>query len=168
MLLDEWAHSWNIPFEAMIDLKCRLGTLERGLPEQPGTSEAAIQSQVRLEATKKGARLWRNNLGAGYLLPNDPNGSLRELKGNYVRFGLCNDSERLNKRLKSSDLIGIKPVVITPQMIGKTIGQFLAREVKPASWKFRGTVRENAQLNFITIVQSLGGDAAFTNSEGSI
>ncbi len=115
-------------------------------------SETAVQNITRLNATERGCRLWRNNVGA--TLTAD---------GSFIRYGLANDSKAMNKRIKSSDLIGICPVTITPEMIGQVIGQFVAREVKRGDWQYTATEREQAQLKFIELVVSLGGDAAFTN-----
>lgn len=120
-------------------------------------SEAAIQNLVRLEAGRLGFPLWRNNVGA-VLTPG---------KG-MVRYGLANDSKKMNAEVKSSDLIGVRPIIITPDHVGQTIGQFVAREAKASDWKFTGTDRELAQLHFLEIVAELGGDAAFTIGEGTL
>lgn len=122
---------------------------------QPGKSEAAIQSQVRVNACKQGARLWRNNVGA-FVADN----------GALVRYGLANESKQVNKVFKSSDLIGIKPVLITKEHVGQTIGQFVAIETKDGGWIYRGTEREQAQLNFIEFIRKLGGRAEFNNNGG--
>ena len=74
----------------------------------------------------------------------------------------------MNDAIKSSDLIGIRPVVITEQHVGTVIGQFVAREIKAGDWKYRGSAREKAQGKFLELVASLGGDAAFANKEGTL
>jgi hypothetical protein len=116
-------------------------------------SEAAIQQKKQLEESKKGARLWRNNVGA-----------YSDDYGNYIRYGLCNESKAVNQLYKSSDLIGITPVLITPDMVGQTIGVFTAYECKKEGWKFKpNNKHEQAQLNFINLVVSMGGIGAFIN-----
>lgn len=159
MILDTWARAWGIPAPAMNDLRARLLGLEGSpAPAPAGTSEAAVQAQVRLEASRKGLRVWRNNVGAFH----DPD------SGAFVRFGLANDSAQLNRVIKSGDLIGIRPRVIQPGDVGLLIGQFVSREVKRGGWRYTGSAREVAQLNWINLVNSLGGDASFCNGEGSL
>lgn len=111
--------------------------------------ESDVLKLVRFEASQKGWRLWRNNVGAGYL--ND---------GRFVRFGLCNESAAMNRQLKSADLIGIRPRVITSADIGGTIGQFVAIECKGATTRI-----EPAQRRFLDLVESLGGLAFVSRGE---
>jgi hypothetical protein len=151
-----WAARWGVSPEAVAELAAMMG-VEDHIVGNPAATEAGIQSRVRLEASKKGARLWRNNVGACY-----------DQDGNFIRYGLANDSKKMNDAIKSSDLIGIRPVTITPEMVGQVIGQFLAREVKRGGWKFSGTKRELAQLAFIKLILTMGGDAAFCNNEGTL
>lgn len=152
--LCQWAAQWRVPLEAIQDLQYRLGLdAPPDATSTPGTgrSEAWVQSAVRLEASKLGWRLFRNNVGA-----------FQDSTGRWVRYGLANDSAALNKKLKSGDLVGIKPVVVTPEMVGQKLGVFVSREVKQEGWRYTGTEREVAQLAWINLVNSLGGDAAFT------
>lgn len=154
MTYDEWAARWPA---AAAELR-NIVIMPENIPNLPiGADEAYAQVQVRLEASKKGARLFRNNVGAAYLKD-----------GTFVRFGLANDSATVNKRLKSGDLIGIKPVLITPALVGATIGQFVSREVKHPGWKYTGTEREKAQMHWADMILSLGGDAAIVTGPGSL
>lgn len=156
MNLNQWAIKWGVPYEALEDLRRGFKTSDSGDPALiTGTSEAAVQTQVRLEASKKGLRVWRNNVGA-----------CMDEDGNFIRYGLANDSKQMNENIKSSDLIGIRPVVVTSCLVGQTIGQFVAREVKAGGWSYTGSKREAAQLKFLELVSALGGDAAFANGGG--
>jgi len=156
--VDEWARRWDIPPEAVNDLRSQLGALSDNTTTSSGLSEAAVQSIIRAEASRKGLRLWRNNVGAF----KDPN------TGRQVRYGLCNDSTRMNRRIKSSDLIGIRPITIGPDHVGKVIGQFVARETKGSGWVFTGRDREVAQRRFLELLASFGADAKFAEREGTL
>lgn len=125
---------------------------------QKKITEQTIQQLVKLEASKTGARLWRNNVGATYTQ-----------KGSFIRYGLANDSHAVNSKMKSADLIGIKPIVITADMVGCVIGQFISREIKSPQWKFDAkSDRDSAQMAWANLIISLGGDACFVTSEGSL
>lgn len=151
----EWQRKHGITAEALADLVTTVGLdVPRSTKDTP---EACVQDEARLLASKMGWRLFRNNCGA-----------LKDENGRVVRYGIANDSPAMNKRIKSSDLIGIRPVVITPDMVGSTIGQFVAREVKKAGWKYKGTEHEEAQLAFGTLIIGLGGDFKFWNGEGEL
>jgi hypothetical protein len=158
MNLDQWAIQWSIPHAALADLRQRMGLLGTvDATQKPGESEAGVQSRIRLEASQKGMRVWRNNVGA-----------LLDDRGVPVRYGLANDSAKVNAVIKSGDLIGIRPVQIGVQHLGTTIGQFVSREVKEQGWRYSGTPREIAQQNWVLLVNSLGGDAAFATSVGTL
>ena len=123
------------------------------VPEpQHGFSETAVQGRTRMNGSAKGMLLMRNNSGA-----------FKDSEGRWIRYGLANDSKRVNEHIKSSDLIGIEPVTIGPQHVGSMLGRFVALECKPGNWKYTGTAREEAQLRFITIVTRYGGRAKFIN-----
>lgn len=145
-VFDAWADAYRIPNHARLDYYARLSA--RGPehipdPVEATSSEARAQSLVRLEAAKAGIYLWRNNIGMD--------------TQTFVRYGLANDSPALNARLKSSDLIGIRPG-----------GQFVCREIKHAGWRYTGTDREKAQLRFIELIRGLGGDAGFACGVGTL
>lgn len=105
------------------------------------STEFPEQSRVILKAFEMGFGLWRNNSGVA-----------RE-EHRHVRFGVGNDSARINKVWKSSDLIGIGPH-----------GRALWVEMKKPGWKFTGTEREVAQSNAINDINKRGGIAFFCTS----
>jgi len=157
-VVHDWARDWQITPLAVLDLLQRLGC-GFSTPQHDeigGKSEEAVQIEVRLEAAALGFPLWRNNVGA-YMADN----------GQLVRYGLANDSKRMNERVKSHDLIACRPKLITESMVGSIIGQFVSREVKEGGWVYTGQGREPAQKKFQDIVLSLGGDAKFTTGKGS-
>ena len=158
MNLTQWAVKHKIPYAALVDMMQQMGThVTHDEAANEGESEGAVQTRIRLEASGVGARLWRNNVGA-----------CTDNHGNFIRYGLANDSKQLNAKIKSSDLIGIRPIRIEQQHVGHVIGQFIAREVKEGGWKFKATQRENAQKAFIELIKSLGGDACFASDTGTI
>lgn len=158
MNLETWAIQWGVPFAALADLRERLRLNGNDyMDEKAGASEAAVQAVVRLEASRKGVLLWRNNVGA-----------LKDERGVLVRYGLANTSAGENKILKSGDLVGVRPVLIGPQHVGQTIGQFVSREVKEKGWAYKATPREAAQLAWANLVLSVGGDASFCSGEGTL
>jgi len=154
MTLTQWAARHGVSAEALAELT---GIVIDPQSAPTGQSEAAVQQLVRLEASRLGMSLFRNNVGA-----------CKDDTGRVIRYGLCNDSAQMNKVIKSSDLIGIRPIIITPDMMGHTIGQFVAREVKRPGWSYRGTDREVAQQSFGQLVLRLGGDFKFCTGEGSL
>jgi hypothetical protein len=102
-------------------------------------SEHEIQQRIRLACGRGTVRLWRNNTGA-----------LVDQQGRFVRFGLCKGS---------SDLIGLRSLEVTPEMVGQRLAQFVALEVKTES----GTV-STEQRAFLQLVQQLGGLGAVCRS----
>ena len=152
--LNHWATRHRIPPTALNDLLAViLPQTDHTIDAKPG-SEAAVLNLTRLHVSSIGGRIWRNNVGAGKI----------EGSGSYIRWGLCNDTPKLNAAVKSSDLVGILPITIRSEHVGTRIGQFIARETKHPTWKYTGTDREQAQLKFITLVNALGGDAKFTTT----
>ena len=125
------------------------------------TSEAYVQSLVRLEAPGKGVRLWRNNVGV-----------LLDANGRPVRYGLANDSRKLNEDLKSGDLIGWRRRLITVADVGYVVAQFVSLECKPPDWRpappghSERFKHEEAQRRWAALINADGGDARFVTGEG--
>ena len=154
-----WAIKWGVCAAALQDLRVQFNMMTDPDSETRAAegSEGRAQADVRIEASEKGHRLWRNNVGV-----------LKDERGVPVRFGLCNDSSKLNKLIKSGDLIGIRQRVVRPEDVGTIIGQFMSREVKEPGWVYSGSGREPAQLRWVETVNALGGDAAFATGCGTI
>ena len=152
--LTEWAKRWGVSHAALADLAAI--QVDR-TPRPDPKLEGAVLQLVRLEAAHVGVALWRNNVGAGVMA-----------NGAHVRWGLANDSRQLNEAVKSADLIGIRPRLITSADVGTRIGQFVSREVKRADWKYTDNDDNRAQLKWCTIVNSLGGDARIVTGTGSL
>lgn len=155
--LHAWARTWGVPDAALDALRVALCALTVPDVIHANGPEAEVQKAVRLEAAQKGHILWRNNVGLSF-----------DESGNPIRFGLANDSAKMNKHVKSSDLVGIKRTLITPAHLGRTLGIFMAREVKRSGWKYTGSEREKAQSNFLVLVHNMGGDACFAAGEGTV
>lgn len=160
--LQEWAVRWEIPPTALADLLQLMDIATPAVAHQPDsrTSEAYVQSLVRLEAPRYGVQLWRNNVGARTFIDDD--GQKR-----HLRWGLANDSPAVNAVFKSADLIGWRSITIEPHLVGARFAQFVSRECKEVSWTWSGTDREPAQLNWLMKVTEAGGDARFVTGEGS-
>ncbi len=151
----EWQRKHGITADALADLVAIVGLdVESGDYDQ---SEKSVQDEARLIISQKGGRAFRNNKGV-----------LKDERGVPVRFGLCNDTPKMGERLRSSDLITCEPVLITPEMIGLTIGQFGAIEVKKRGWHYTGTEHEQGQLRFGELIIGLGGKFRFWNGEGAL
>lgn len=142
--LDQWAAKWGISAQALDDLR-------RGISPPPAntpapTSETAASNLIRLECAKHGIQLWRNNRGAAI-----------DQRGVPVRYGLLNDSAALNKKIKSSDLIGLT-----------RRGQFVAVEVKAPGWSGSMDGHTKAQEEFLALVRAHGGIGLFATEPGAV
>lgn len=116
-------------------------------------NENAVAQRLQLEAANAGLHLWRNNVGV-----------LIDDTGRPVRYGLANESPAVNKRIKSSDYIGVTPVLITPDLFGRILGVFTAFETKASDWTFKPSDdRAVAQMRFHDIVRGVGGFAGFVS-----
>lgn len=156
-VLREWAAEFNIPLAYIINLEQRFGVGVNHDVVTDGKSEAHAQSLVMLEAAEKDVLMMRNN-----------NGAFEDKTGRWVRFGLMNDSEKLNKVIKSSDLVGARKRLITQADVGRVIGQMVLREMKKPGWFYSGTEEEAAQLKFLLLMDSYGCDAEFATGPGTL
>lgn len=116
-------------------------------------TEAEVQQEIRKLAAALGWAVWRNNKGAGKLE-----------NGSFIRWGLCNDSPAIGAKYRSADLIGVRPVLIGPEHIGMTIGQFVSIECKSSAWRIGHDAHEVAQRRWRDLVAGLGGYALITNT----
>lgn len=149
-----WAQKHSVSPEALRELCESVIHRTEGADH---ASEARVQSEVRLEAARRGLYLFRNNRGAG-----------KTDTGSYIRYGLANDSKKLGDEWKSGDLIGWEPVLITEEHLGAYIARFLSIEVKARDWKWSGTLAEVAQARWAALVNAQGGRAVITNSADGI
>lgn len=116
--------------------------------------ESEVQQLIQVEASKQNITLFRNNSGA-----------FKDSTGRMVRYGLGNISKKFNDELKSSDLIGLKEITITQDMVGQKFAMFIAIEVKNPDWQYNvKSDREQAQKKFIDLIISKGGRASFVKS----
>src|SRR5574340_898239 len=132
-MLHAWSIRHHVSLQALQELRILLTSTMPSPITTQGASESDVQARVRLAASQAGDVLWRNNSGV-----------LKDERGVPVRFGLCNESKAVNDKCKSSDLIAIKRVLVTREMVGHTVGIFYAREVKLAGWREGGTAGEEA------------------------
>lgn len=121
--------------------------------------EAAVQNHTRVEHCRAtNGQIWRNNSGA-----------YQDDRGNFIRYGLANESAVENAKVKSSDLIGITPTLIQPHMVGYYLGVFTAYEVKRPGWHLTpGDSRAQAQAKFHAIVRDACGFAGFVTDPQDI
>lgn len=103
-------------------------------------SESLIMRESMLALSQHGCLVLRNNTGFFYTLD----------KKRKVFAGLGKGT---------SDLVGITPTFITPDMVGKTVGVFTAWETKTKT----GRATEG-QKNFISAVLDKGGYAGIARS----
>lgn len=116
------------------------------------SSETAITSHILLNAAQSNIDLWRNNVGGFY-----------DETGRFVRYGLGSFTKE--QELASSDYIGITPLFIMPEHVGRIVGVFTAVEMKKSDWKFNSNDKRSLyQKNFIDMVLKAGGYAGFAPS----
>jgi hypothetical protein len=117
--------------------------------------EKELLTRIQLKASALGARLFRNNVGQGWIgkstfysvasKVNIRPGDVVIRGARRFHAGLCKGS---------SDLIGFVPVEITEDMVGQKFAVFLAIEGKTGKDKLRPE-----QVDFVNLVNNMGGRA---------
>lgn len=128
------------------------------------TPEGLATQGVRIAASLLGARVFRNNAGG-----------CKDDTGRLIRFGLGNDGTKATKDLKFGDYVGFTQVVITPDMVGKTVAVFTNLEIKPVG-AMQATLqkasalgsRENLQWETSNYVKESGGFAGFVTDADDV
>ncbi len=103
-------------------------------------NETSLVKKIQVRFSKLGARIFRNNVGM-----------LEDKNGTKVRYGLCTGS---------SDLIGWKDMIVTPEMVGRRVAVFVSVEVKSE----KGQLRVE-QYHWLKTVENAGGIAMMVKSE---
>ena len=104
--------------------------------------ETKIQNKIMMAMSKKGWLCWRNQVGL-----------FKTMDGRTVNIGIKG----------SSDLMAVKPTVITPEMVGQTLAVFVAVEVKTATGR-----QSEPQKKWQKAVEKLGVKYILARSENDI
>lgn len=125
-------------------------------------SETTLGKKIMLAlGSIKGVRIFRNNTGFCWIgqsltihkrqevIVNAGDVVIRQARA--FNAGLCKGS---------SDFIGFKSVIVTPEMVGKPIAVFLASEIKTKSGK-----ASDEQILFTNMVNKFGGIGIIVTDE---
>lgn len=126
------------------------------VPTGDAMSEGYASSVLRINAARhRDYSLFRNNVGV-----------LLDKRGVPVRYGLANTSKEQNAALKSGDFIGWRRIIITPEMVGCVIAQFVSAETKRLDWAVNmNDSHTAAQAAWANLVNRDGGCAFFTTGD---
>ena len=115
-------------------------------------SESHIVADIRLAHSKGNVRVFRNNVGSAWQgeVIRLADGSILIKKPRIVHFGLCEGS---------GDLVGFQKIKVIEAMVGMDLALFVNLEVKT---KYGRPTQE--QLDFIALVNNMGGNAAVVRS----
>jgi hypothetical protein len=105
--------------------------------------EANLMRRLMLAIGQR-ATVWRNNIGTA-----------RYPDGATVRYGVAHPG--------GSDLIGLRSVTVTPDMVGQRLAQFVAIEVKTPEGRLTPD-----QERFLAFVRDAGGIALVARSEADL
>jgi len=104
--------------------------------------ETKIQNRIMMDMSEKGYLVWRNQVGL-----------FKTLDGRTVNIGIKG----------SSDLMAVKPTVITPEMVGQTLAVFVAVEVKTSTGR-----QSEPQKKWQKAVEKMGVKYILARSENDI
>lgn len=116
----------------------------------PSNAEALIQQAIRAEYNQGASRLFRINAGQGWVGP-----STRVPQGVLIRH----PQPFYGAPEGYPDLSGWVSVLVTPDMVGKTLAVAVGVEVKRP-----GGNRRTAQLAMVRLMQDMGARAGFAES----
>jgi hypothetical protein len=105
--------------------------------------EQGIQNQILTAMGRKGAYALRINSGTFW------GGKMVKHDGKYLV--LENPTKIQGAIAGTSDIVGCKPITITPEMVGNKIGRFVAIEVKKP-----GENAKDHQAKYLSVMKSMG------------
>lgn len=120
-------------------------------------TERDIQAAIfRAIGGRRDVRLFRNNVGAAWT-----GRAFRERDAGGGNLVTLADARRIEFGLHpgSPDLVGVRLVTITPDMVGHIIGQFVGLEIKTPT----GRVRPE-QIIFLEMLEKFGAAAGIARS----
>ncbi len=117
-----------------------------------GREENRISNRIQTGAVDQYTRVFRNNVGKAWQGKSSTleDGSILLQHPRRINFGLCEHS---------SDLIALRSIVVTQEMVGQRVAVFGALEVKTPD----GTATDG-QNGFIDMVKGMGGLAGVVRS----
>ena len=117
-------------------------------------NESELMDTIHLElGGRSDTRLFRNNIGKAWV------GRGKAVRCNNGVFLPHGQQYQFGLPPGSSDLIGVKSITITPDMVGQTVGVFAAVEVKSKTGRIR-----KEQRAFMETVTKFGGIAGVVRS----
>ena len=114
--------------------------------------ETKVQRKIMLALSEAGCIVWRNETAGAWVgkVIHKAGDQVTLASARMMPFGLCEGS---------SDIIGVQPVTITQEMVGQTVGVFIAQEVKTQTGR-----ASKKQLHFIDFINKKGGVAGIVRS----
>ena len=114
--------------------------------------ESSVQADIMRRLCVGAVRLFRNNIGTFWTGKpvRHPDGSVTLHGARVVVCGLTPGS---------SDLVGWRSVVVTPEMVGTTVAVFVSLEIKSATGRL-----SPEQANWLRVVSEAGGLAGVARS----